>query len=124
VGIEIGIGPDPSVEHAIVDSIAFHPAAPDTTTLGTCRAPTSAEPTMPTPARATTAIDLIDNIRALSAERNTAQPKISATVAWRAYLTQFGSSGDAAAPQWSMTFGLMANQSATRMFRRASALSG
>jgi hypothetical protein len=114
VGIEIGIGPDPNVERSILDSITYHPGTPDTTTLGTCPTPSSAKPAMPTPTRTTTAINLMDNVTALWPERNNAQPKISAAVAWREYLKQLGVAADAAWPlQWSMTFGFMADQSAT-----------
>ena len=82
VSIDIGIGPDPAVEQAILNSISYHPDAGDTPVLGRCPAPDPAEPPMPTPARVTTPFTTYGDVGLMAPEPASVEPDISAASVW------------------------------------------
>ncbi|MGH3185301.1 MAG: hypothetical protein ACRDOE_25825, partial [Streptosporangiaceae bacterium] len=81
VQIEIGIGPDPSVATAILDSIGFIPGTPDTPAAGVCER--SANPdAMPTPERLAQPLMLDQGGVTLDPPAPTDQAIMTASQAW------------------------------------------
>lgn len=105
VMIEIGIGPNPSVEREILNSIAYQPAIPDTPVLGRCPPPEPNPPTMPAPSRLTAPLTLEDATAHLSPEPPTFAPRVSAATVWASLFHNAGADGFPGPLQWSIVFG-------------------
>src|SRR5437016_7948817 len=82
VVIEVGVGPDPGVAHAIFESIGFAPAVPDTPAAGVCAR--SANPsTMPAPERLAQRLVLERGDVTLDPPHATDRPLMAAAQAWQ-----------------------------------------
>ena len=103
VSIQIGIGRDPTVERAILNSIAYTPKAPDSSVLGRCPSPQPDPPAMPMPTRVTTSLAVGDANAQIRAEPSNVQPRVSASTAWASL---FHDRSSFAGPiRWSIVFG-------------------
>jgi hypothetical protein len=105
VSIQIGVGPNPAVERAILDSIAFNPAATDTAVLGRCPSPDPSPPIMPVPTRLTAPLAPDDGNAHMQPEPSTVRPRVSAASVWASLFHDFGAGGYSGPLQWSMVFG-------------------
>jgi hypothetical protein len=103
--IQIGIGPNPAVEGAILDSIAFSPTLPDTAVLGRCPTAEPSPPTMPAPTRLTAPLAPDDGNAQMQPEPPTVQPRVSAASVWAGLFHHFGASAFPGPLQWSIVFG-------------------
>lgn len=103
--IQIGIGTNPAVKQAIMDSLAFSPAAPNSVMLGRCPAPDPSPPTMPAPTRLRAPLTLDDHNATMRPEPATVRPRVSAAAAWADLFSKFGAQMFAGPLQWSITFG-------------------
>ncbi len=104
VQIQIGIGTNPAVEKAILNSLAFSPTAPDSAVLGRCPAPDPSPPTMPTPIRLRAPQILDDHNATLRPEPATVAPRVSAATVWADLFHSFGAGGFGGPLRWSITF--------------------
>jgi hypothetical protein len=100
--IKIGVGPKPAVERAILDSIAFGPAVPDTAVLGRCPPAQPSPPTMPAPTRVTAPLTVDDGNAHMQSEPANVRPRVSAATVWGAFFRDAGFPGPL---QWSIVFG-------------------
>jgi hypothetical protein len=102
--IELGIGTDATVEHAILDSISYNKSVPDTARRGQCPAPDPTPTPMPTPVRITSTLTLEQGQAHLAVEPANVTPKISAATVWANFLHDWG--GVSSAPiVWHLYFG-------------------
>ncbi|MDT4944445.1 MAG: hypothetical protein QOH14_1178 [Pseudonocardiales bacterium] len=104
VSIELGIGTDATIEHAILDSISYDTTAPDTALRGQCPAPDPAPTPMPTPVRITSTLTLDQGQAQLVPEPTSVTPKVSAAAVWANYLHDWGG-GSSAPIVWHLYFG-------------------
>lgn len=102
--IQIGIGADPAVERAILDSITYSTAA-DTPVLGRCPPPDPTPPTMPTPSRLTAPLVLEGSNGRMQPEPPDVRPELSARSVWANLFHGFGKGGFPGALRWSIYFG-------------------
>ncbi len=102
VSIQIGIGTNPAVKQAIMDSLAFSPAVPNSAMLGRCPAPDPSPPDMPPPTRLAAPLTLGDHNATLRPEPATVRPRVSAATVWASLFSDFGELGGPL--QWSITF--------------------
>jgi hypothetical protein len=77
--IELGLGPDPDIARAVLDSIRYHAGATDTPVGGSC--PTWIRTAMPTPRRVT-AKETLGGLERLLPAGAGAQPRVSAASVW------------------------------------------
>ncbi|HET9733075.1 MAG TPA: hypothetical protein VFP54_10410 [Acidimicrobiales bacterium] len=105
VAIDIGIGPDPRIERAILDSITFRPGATDSSVLGRCAPPDPNPPTMPTPSRLTAPMALEGGGGQMLPEPPDVQPKVSAASVWTNLFHDFGNGGFSGPLNWNIYFG-------------------
>lgn len=103
--IQIGIGANPAVARAILDSITYTPAAANSPVLGRCPPPDPTPPTMPAPTRLTAPLGLGDGNGRLQPEPSNTQPQAAATAAWNSLFHDFGAGGFPGALRWSIVFG-------------------
>lgn len=103
--IQIGIGANPAVARAILDSVTYTPTAANSAVLGRCPPPDPTPPTMPAPTRLTAPLGLGDGNSRLQPEPPNIQPKASAAVAWTNLFHDFWAGGFQGALQWSIVFG-------------------
>lgn len=103
VQILIGIGANPTVEQAIIDSITYRAAGADSAVLGRCPAPAAGPPTMPTPLRLTAPLILDDSLGTMTPEPANIVPRVSAASVWSDFVHGFGANQNG--EQWSIVFG-------------------
>jgi hypothetical protein len=102
--IQIGIGPNRAVERAILDSIGFGPATPDTAVLGRCPAPQPSPPPMPIPTRLAAPLALDDGTAHMQPEPSNIQPRVSAASVWASFFHD-GGAGGFGPLHWTIVFG-------------------
>jgi hypothetical protein len=81
VSIELGIGPDPTIARAILDSLQSRPTQPDTPVQGVC--PTGPAPSMPIPQRLAAPLTLEGGLLTLDPPQRSDQAGMSADQAWQ-----------------------------------------
>lgn len=102
--IRVGVGPNPSIERAILASLRYNRTERDTAVRGRCPAPNPRPLAMPTPTRVT-ALEAVDghNGHLRPAPANVG-PEVSAAAVWQRFLHDTGN-GVPGAIHWSITYG-------------------
>ena len=103
--VAIGIGTDPDVERAILNSIRYDAAARDTAVRGQCPAPQRGPIPMPDPIRITAPMSLDGGQAELMPEPASITPKASAADTWANFLHAWGGNVSFAPTVWHLYFG-------------------
>jgi hypothetical protein len=103
VSIQIGIGADPGVERAILDSITYSSDTATSAVLGRCPAVENS-PAMPTPVRLAAPLTLADDSGVMEPEPAYSEPRVSAATVWNSFVRGSGTNLGGAL-RWSIIFG-------------------
>jgi len=114
VSIQIGIGANPAVERAILNSITSSLTGADSPTLGRCPSPDPTPPTTPAPGRLTAPLVLEDSNGQMQPEAVNVQPQVSAASVWTSFVHGFGA-GRFGALRWSIVFGSYSAQTPAKI---------
>lgn len=129
VSIQIGIGPDPTIERRILNSITYSPGTANTPVLGRCPQPSAARsqwvsptsvdrrlPVMPNPTRL--AIDLVslDGTGSILPAPTAVRPHVAASTVWMRFFADFGTSAFPGPLTWSIKFGIDPSQGGARVW--------
>ncbi len=112
--IQIGIGANPAVERAILNSITYGPTTADSPVLGRCPAQGPTPLAMPAPSHLAAPLVLEDSNGRMQPEPPNVQPKVSAARVWKSFVYGFGAHHFGAL-QWSIVFGSYSAQTPAKI---------